>query len=91
MFDCRACKAKDVMLEKITAAHSAHITDLQKQVADYRALAIPPSRGQITEEDRLEADTLMSGNGDGGEVDLARIREQEEIDSEASRLLSGEY
>lgn len=84
MFKCKACIAKE-----------RHISDLRDEILSLRKLVYAPS---IKEQPlvMVEADAVLSGREQPIEYapkDLTpeQLKELEDIESEATRLLSGTY
>lgn len=80
MFSCKACKSKD-----------AHIETLLAQVDLLRSL-LPPQTSQTPTSALEEADRLLSGEGPlPVALDEMQQKHLDEIQSEAARLLTGNY
>ncbi len=80
IFKCRVCEEKD-----------KRIADLAEQVEFLRRLALPPRPDSASLPlVELEANAILNGSSDPILVDPTS-QSQEEIDSEAARLLSGQY
>lgn len=80
---------------KVCASKDAHLADLQAQIQDLRRFAIPKNNPHSIPLIQMEADAVLSGQDRvinlPAEEPVQGDRENDEIQSEASRILSGTY
>lgn len=82
MFSCKAC-----------SAHRAHIETLQAQIADLRRLAALSTPSPLLLQVADEADAILEGRTElpPAPTEASDQSQQESVDLEAARLLSGTY
>ena len=76
---------------KICIEKEKRIAELKEEVEFLRAMLLPNSNGKIV---NLEANNILSGSQamiDIPEYGNDKIREQEEINREAERIMNGTY
>lgn len=84
---CRVCAEKD----KQIGDKDSRIADLKAQIEDLRSLVLPKNTPGVIPLVSLEADAIMSGKDEAIEIPDAQRAELDEIQSEATRILSGTY
>lgn len=71
--------------------YESRIFDLKSQIEDLRKLAFSHTSASNIPLAALEADAVMGQREETIELSEEELRRVEEIDSEASRILSGNY
>ena len=77
--------------KRLLAEKDARIAELKEQIAVLRSLVIPSQAKRVIPEVQMEADAVLSGQEEISVLNQKEVEEQEAIESEASRLLSGSY
>ena len=79
---------------KVCAANEARIADLKSEIEYLRRLTVPSKASNTLTLEELESNAIMDGKTEAIMVERKASPDepsQEDIDSEAQRLLSGTY